>query len=260
MAISQLVRYKPGYWLYHTFWVGVDWVYPPFCGGCQKFGERWCDACQQQVFKLEDAVCPKCGSYEPHGHLCQDCQDNPPPYRAARSWGRFAGTLRAAIHRLKYKHDLGLAEALSKHLIELFVSSGWPVDLITAVPLSLKRQAERGYNQSNLLARPVALASGIPFQPNAIGRARHTISQVGLSAQERRENVRGAFLAQQSLVNGRSVLIVDDVATTGSTIQACSLALLDAGAREVYGLTLAKSMLAEDIPINSQAADPAAIA
>ena len=102
MAISQHVRYKPGYWLYHALWAGVDWVFPPFCGGCQKFGVRWCDTCQEKVYKLTAEICPRCGSYEPHGYLCQECLDNPPPYRAARSWGKFAGPLREAIHRLKY--------------------------------------------------------------------------------------------------------------------------------------------------------------
>jgi competence protein ComFC len=250
-------KIRPGYWLYRTFWVGVDWIYPPTCGGCQKFGVRWCEDCQSKVNKLDQTICPKCGSFEPHNFICSSCRENPPLYEASRSWGRFHGPLRAAIHRLKYKNDIGLAEALSKHLIELFTASKWEVDLVTAVPLSLKRRAERGYNQSNLLARPIALACGILFQPNAIDRARDTLSQVGLSAQKRRENVRDAFIAKPGLVEGKAVLIVDDVFTTGSTIQSCTQAFLDAGARCVYGLTLAKSMLEDDVQLITQAAVPA---
>jgi competence protein ComFC len=246
-------KFKPGYWLYHAFWTGVDWVYPPSCGGCQKFGVRWCEECQATIYKLDQSICPKCGSFEPHNQLCSDCRTNSPVFEASRSWAKYAGPLRLAIHQLKYKNDLGLAEALSIYLIELFVKLNWPIDIITAVPLSLKRRAERGYNQANLLAKPIALACGVPFQPHVIDRARDTKSQVGLSAQQRRENVRDAFIARSSLVKGKAVLIVDDVFTTGSTIQSCSRAFLDAGASRVYGLTLAKSILEDDVQLIAQA-------
>jgi competence protein ComFC len=256
MPGSKPGKYNPGYWLYRTLWTGVDWIFPPRCGGCGKFGVLWCNACQASVNQLDSLICPRCGSFEPHGCLCSECLQSPPPYTALRSWGQFGGALRLAIHRIKYKNDLGLAERLSRNLVDLYLSLSWPVDLITAVPLSLKRKSERGYNQSNLLAYPLARATGVPYKPNAIDRARDTRSQVGLTATQRRENVRGAFIARSSLVEGRIVLVVDDVTTTGSTIQFCAQALLEAGAAEVYGLTLARSMLEEDIQIAFQAANP----
>jgi competence protein ComFC len=244
------------YWLYHAFWIGIDWLYPPICAGCGKSGTRWCRTCQTQVFKLQDQICPRCGSYEPHGVLCVDCQGNSLPYEACLSWGLYSGPLREAIHRLKYQNDVGLAEALANHLIEVFLVTGWKIDFITAVPLGLKRRNQRGYNQSSLLALPLALAANVPFKPRAIARARETTSQVGLSAPLRKENVRGAFVARPSLVSNKAVLIIDDVTTTGATLNSCAQALLDGGAKQVYCLTLAKSMLQDDIQIPSRVIHP----
>lgn len=250
--MNTTTRYR----LYHAFWIGVDWLYPPVCGGCGKKGIRWCDACQEEVFKLQDKICPRCGSFEPHGFLCKDCLVKPRPFTACRSWGRYSGPLREAIHRLKYQNDIGLAESLSSHLLELYALSGWKIDLITSVPLGLKRRKQRGYNQSNLLALPFAWAVNIPFKPGAIDRVRETVSQVGLSASLRHQNVRGAFTARPALVNGKAVLIIDDVTTTGATLNSCAEALLNGGAKHVYCLTVAKSMLEDDVQIASQGIHP----
>ncbi len=149
--------------------------------------------------------------------------------------------MRTAIQRSKDYRDLGLAETLSRHLIGCLQNLAWPIDLVTAVPLSLKRIRERGFNQSDLLARPISLALRIPYQPGAVYRNRETVSQVGLTAAERRENVRDAFAARPNLVNDKNILIIDDVATTGATLNYCSTALLQSGARGVYCLTLARA-------------------
>jgi ComF family protein len=143
---------------------------------------------------------------------------------------------------LKYQRDIGLAEALSKHLIELYNDLKWEIDLVTPVPLGSKRARERGYNQSGLLARPLAYAIHKPYQPKLLLRTRETRSQVGLSAKERQQNVEGAFTANVSKVQEKVVLVIDDVMTTGSTINACAQALRKAGASAVYGLTLARAV------------------
>lgn len=239
---------RPGYWVYHYFWTAIDWVYPPMCGGCSKFGERWCICCQNQVVQLFMDLCPKCGKPEPGGKLCPSCQYVKHPFEAIRSWGRYSGPLREAIHQLKYKKDIGIAEALSKHLIELLNILNWSIDIITVVPLGPKRMLERGFNQSSLLARPLSLATGISYQPGALVRTRETPSQVGLSANDRHENVKDAFIASANLIKNKAILIVDDVTTTGSTLSSCSQALVAAGARQVYGMTLARAVLDTDIP------------
>jgi predicted amidophosphoribosyltransferase len=115
----------------------------------------------------------------------------------------------------------------------------WEVDFITAVPISVARRAQRGYNQAALLALPMALGINVPYRPRVLRKVRETRTQVGLTVTERRENVAQAFQANPSLVRQKSALVVDDVTTSGATIEACAMALLDAGALQVYGLTLA---------------------
>lgn len=160
----------------------------------------------------------------------------------------YQSPLREAIHKLKYKHDIGLGEALSFYLIELYDKLNWKIDLIVPVPLSPSKKQERGYNQSALLAWPLAIARGIQFQPAAVARIRNTRPQVELSARERRENVKDAFLARAELVSAKRVLVVDDVTTTGSTIQACCKAIRAAGAKEVFAMTLARAVFGDDAP------------
>lgn len=129
-------------------------------------------------------------------------------------------------------------------MIHCLEEASWAVDLVIPVPLSPARTAERGYNQAALLARPLALFSGLAYQPKGLLRCRETSTQVGLTMKERWQNVSGAFLANAPLVSGRSVLIVDDVTTSGATLQACAEALLEAGVKKVFALTLARAVQA----------------
>jgi ComF family protein len=235
---------KPtAYVLYHLMWEAIDWVYPPYCGGCGKFGDRWCTDCQTHLEALPKEICPRCGDFCPAGGLCERCSEDPPAFVELRSAFVFKGPVRKAIHRLKYNRDLGLGEALARHLIGLPEIKNWSLDCVTSVPLSHAHLSDRGYNQSNLLARPLALARQIPFLPQALRRTRETQTQVGLSAKERDINVRDAFWANADLVKNKTVVVIDDVTTTGSTIRACASALHAAGALSVYGLTLARAVL-----------------
>jgi ComF family protein len=151
------------------------------------------------------------------------------------------GPLRKAIHSLKYQNNIGLAEALSVHLVELLDRLEWRIDLVIPVPLAAQRRLERGYNQASLLALPVALSRELRYSTRALRRTRETRSQVGLSGEERHINVKDAFNADSNAVKEKSVLVIDDVATTGATQEACARALLTAGASTVYGLTLARA-------------------
>jgi competence protein ComFC len=178
--------------------------------------------------------------------MCSECLAQRPAYNALRSWGVYGGALRKAVIRLKYGRDMGMGESLSKHLIELYNDVGWEIDLVIPVPLSRARFKKRGYNQAGLLALPLAYALGKPYQSTALERVRDTASQVQLDAHERRKNVENAFRAQSKWVNGKSILVIDDVTTTGSTIGACARALSEAGASAVFGMTLARSILQAD--------------
>jgi competence protein ComFC len=237
---------NPAYFLYQFFWGLIDWVFPPTCGGCGLMGERWCSSCQMGIGRVTGPICPLCGDPQPGTGVCPACHAHPPAYSALRSAALFQGSLRNAIHRLKYEKDIGLGEALSKHLIELYNVNEWKVDVVVPVPLSHRRRHERGYNQSSLLGRPLAYAIRKPFRTDMLLKSRDTHTQVGLSALERKLNVDGAFSTRPNLVQGKSILVIDDVTTTGSTISACAMALHQAGASAVYGLTLSRAVLQAD--------------
>ena len=118
----------------------------------------------------------------------------------------------------------------------------WPIEVMIPVPLGKKRLKERGYNQVGLVAGPLAYELALQYQPDALRKTRETRSQVGLNIGQRSENVQGAYQADAKVVRNRSVLIMDDVATTGSTISACTAALLSAGVQDVYILTIARAL------------------
>ncbi len=129
-----------------------------------------------------------------------------------------------------------MGEVLSRPLIQMLREFRWPVDLVTAVPVGVARRAERGYNQAALLAWPLANSCSLPYQSRALVKSRETRTQVGLNRMERRQNVEMAYQARREFVAGKNILVIDDVATSGATLDACTKALLDAGANQVFGL------------------------
>lgn len=243
MKEADRANRRPASFLYHALWQALDVLFPPTCPGCQQIGVRWCETCQGQIQRVTAPLCPRCGEPQTAVQTCQKCLQQVPAFEQLRSFAFFEGPLREAMHQLKYQNNVGVGEALSKHLIALYNELEWEIDLVSAVPLSKARLQERGYNQSGLLAKPFAYAIQKLYQPNAIQRMRETRSQVGLSIQERHTNVQDAFWGNTQLVKGKTILIIDDVTTTGATINACAQALAGAGAAAVYGLTLARAGL-----------------
>ena len=136
---------------------------------------------------------------------------------------------------------MGLGEALVPQLVVFVLQLQWAFDMLVPVPLAKMRLQERGYNQSSLISWPLSLALGVTHAPHALTRARETRSQVGLTQAGRRENVRGAFEADSRVAQGRRIILVDDVATTGATLSACAETLLAAGASDVCALTVARA-------------------
>jgi ComF family protein len=232
---------KPIYFFYRLAWVGLDWLYPPSCGGCNSSGSRWCLNCQQETLPIPSSICYSCGEILKSAGVCDLCRECPPPYIASRSWALFNGPLRNALHRLKYQGDIALGEILARPLTQMLNLLSWEVDLITVVPIGIARRKERGYNQAALLAIPLSLSSGKTYESRALLKIRETRSQVGLTMKQRFRNVIGSFRARACYVEGKSVLLVDDVTTSGATLKACAHSLIEAGARQVYCLTLARA-------------------
>ena len=143
---------------------------------------------------------------------------------------------------MKYRGNVVFGEAIADQMTGFVRSLQWPVDMMIPVPLGKKRLKERGYNQVGLVARPLAYQVGLRYEPDALWKARETRSQVGLSVSQRRENVQNAYEANRKIVERKSILIMDDVATTGSTISACTEVMLSAGAQDVYVLTIARAL------------------
>lgn len=149
--------------------------------------------------------------------------------------------MRQAIHHLKYSSSQDLATPLGEMMVSYWQDVPLPADVIVPVPLHARRLRERGYNQAALLARELGKGMGLPVLENALVRVRDTSSQVDLSAQKRKENMRGAFHCPDDRSAGKRVLLVDDVYTTGATLEACSLALRQRGVHTVWALTLART-------------------
>ncbi len=237
---------KLAYRAYQLIWEILDWLYPPNCGGCGKPGSRWCEECSTSTTEILPPICPICGNPHTNNNICPRCHVSPPHFTALRSYTAFNSHIREAIHRLKYGRDIGLGEILSRPMIKSLQKLNWALDIVAPVPLGLARFEERGYNQATLLARPIALAMSLPFSSRLLTRIRETRSQVGLSVTERRQNMANAFRADSKSVRGKNILVVDDVATSGATFNACAEALLDGGASKVYGFSLARAIFTSD--------------
>ena len=185
--------------------------------------------------------------------ICADCRDNryhsAPPFDAARSVYNYVGAIRPAIHQLKYNGKTALAKPLSQLLIEFLTTSSTrpcaphELDLIVPVPLHAWRQWRRGFNQSELLARQIGRVFEIPAR-EVLRRTRLTPPQVELSREERQKNMQGAFALRDTKhdIRGVTILLIDDVYTTGATLKECAQVLKNAGAAKVFVFTLARSV------------------
>jgi len=219
---------------------GVDLVFPPRCAGCGAPGAEWCAECDGRLARILAPVCTRCGRPIGRGRVCPDCRHKPLPLEA-RAYAEYSGPLVPALLQMKYRPNRRLGGVISGWLVELLSRETWSVDLVTAVPLSSRRKAVRGYNQSDLIAHKLSDRLGIQFSSEALSRIRETQSQVGLDPPARAANVRGAFSANGKLVEGRHILIVDDLLTTGATLAACHAALLSAGAQDAYGISVGRA-------------------
>lgn len=211
-----------------------------------------CAVCwdKAMALRIQPPWCTCCGipfqGFNPEpGHLCSDCMSSLPPFSGARSFGYYEGELSRAVQEFKFHGRRNLSSLLGP-LAARAVLGTWSreeIDLICPIPLHPRRMRERGFNQSERIARSVSDLLGILSSPGALRRIRHTPPQVGLTDPERLRNVRGAFHAPHpGLVSGKRILLVDDVMTTGATLRSAARALLDAGAMRVCAVTVARAV------------------
>jgi ComF family protein len=238
------VRWPWRYWTRQFVWAAVDFVFPPQCAGCGRPGQRFCADCRSRLATLTPPFCDRCGYPVGQAGRCRLCQTGANALAAVagiRSAAFLEGPLQKAVHQFKYRRDAILADSLAVLMLDAGPDNLPAGSLVVPVPLARERLAARGYNQAALLAQTWAELRGLRMAPQGALRVRNTESQVGLSAQQRRANVAGAFAGEQRLVAGGPIILVDDVCTTGATLDACAAALLAAGATQVWGLTLARA-------------------
>jgi ComF family protein len=223
----------------------LDLVFPPSCAVCGEGGALLCGPCLGQLPRLIPPLCVRCGRPMAGASECRSCRQAAPAIDGIRSVLLLANGAREAVHHLKYGGRSSLAAPLARLMSDYWRTNPLPADVVVAVPLHIARQRERGYNQAHLLAREFGRMVGLPSMSGTLKRARNTPAQVGLDASQRHANVCGAFVYHATRhgdgVGGRRVLLVDDVCTTGATLEACSAALREAGAASVWGFTLARA-------------------
>ena len=222
----------------------LDLLLPLKCLGCGREGDLICPSCRQSLPGIRLPLCQRCGATVSEGNLCRSCIHYPLTIDGIRSVFLFQSTVRQAILQLKYRHLKTIAAPLGQLLAEHLSSHPLKGEMLVPVPLHPKRLRERGYNQASLLAKELGKLFSLPVVEDTLVRVRDTISQASTaSAIERRRNVKDAFVCHEGL-EGKQVLLIDDVCTTGATLDACSTALKAAGASSVWGLTVAREMFA----------------
>jgi ComF family protein len=223
----------------------LDLLFPPRCVNC-KTADGWlCQNCLSNISFINPPVCKRCGTPVPviPTFFCSHCENNPLQYidgiRAASYFEN--NPIRPAIHFLKYSNHKAVACILGEVLADAYRRYKLMADVVVPVTLHTARFRERGYNQSELLATQVAEFLELPANTKILQRTRNTKSQVRLRADERYQNVANAFACRNNKLSGHTVLLIDDVCTTGSTLDACANALKQSGVASVWGLTLAKA-------------------
>lgn len=230
----------------------ADIIFPEHvCCLCRqpgRFSSRhpWCEDCAQEMQRAQNClpICDLCGKYlESDDKLCLDCRTNPPGFHIARAVGPYdKDGYRIAIKVLKFLGRKYLAGQMGRLMAEVVKNEPrfWPIDVIVPVPASLGSLSQRGFNQTELLAKHIARRLKLPMDSSMLLRVKETPAQRELTKEERERNLLCAFqVRDHERVEGKNMLLVDDVYTTGSTARECTRSLMRAGAARVSVITWA---------------------
>jgi len=223
--------------------IALNLIFPQYCLGCGKEGSFFCSSCLRSLPGIVPPICPRCGRPRSSGILCPGCVSWAAKIDGIRSPFKFDGVMRQAIHQLKYRNLRALAAPLARLLRDYLITNPVPADILVPVPLHPKRLRERGYNQSRLLAQELGKLINLPVVADCLIRQRHAPPQARTSSvEERRQNIADAFACRDQILKDRQVLLIDDVATSGATLDACAAALKASGATSVWGLVMAREI------------------
>lgn len=215
------------------------------CGSAQAVRQGLCAACREEMRRLPESVCARCGRPLSGRAVCPMCAAVPPPYAAARAVYAYEGVARQLLHKMKFAGEYDLpVRRFGREMALLAEQSGWRPDAVVCVPSAPETLRRRGYNQAGLLARRIAWHLERPFWAQALEKRRGARSQVGLSARERQENMRDSIRPGRDCARilGKRLLLVDDVLTTGATAEECTRVLLRHGAQSVHVLCAARRL------------------
>lgn len=232
----------------------LDFILPPRCLACGQGVETngtLCAGCWGELEFITAPCCDNCGvplpDVIPHSTVCPECSASPPPFARARAALVYKGPLHRLVTRYKYHDQLQATPLFTRWMQVAGESFLKEADIIAPVPLHWWRMFRRRYNQAAELARALAATTTAAYHPMLLARKRHTRPQASLSRAGRQQNVRGAFgLRKQqdaAIIKGKTILLVDDVMTTGATVSACAKALKKAGAKKILVLTIARTTL-----------------
>lgn len=245
----DLVKSAPPFpaWIGKVKTVALDLLFPPHCAACQRFGAWLCTDCLDEIEAIEPPVCRLCGLPLPGADgasVCSRCEVSAIKLDGLRSHAIHGGPLRKAIHQFKYEDLRGLAGLLAQLMVDgwrRLAPSDLKLDAVVPVPLHRNRQRQRGYNQAALLARELGACLELSVVEDAMVRSKATVPQIDLNAEARRANVRDAFEVRGNRLAGMRVLLVDDVCTSGATLESACLALRGAGASSIWACTLTRA-------------------
>lgn len=219
-------------------------LYPDRCPVCDRvlFHTLICPECAKKLKYIKQPVCYTCGKplADARREYCADCMKRKHEFCQGKAVFYYQGQMQGILYRYKYSNRRDYTEFLASEAARIY--GGWArqcgIEAVMPIPLSKKKKRQRGYNQAELFARRFAQLAGLPFQAGQLARIRNTIPQKQLSVEERKNNLKNAFKIVKNVVNLKKVLLVDDIYTTGSTIDAAASALKQAGVQEIYFLCI----------------------